>query len=53
MDEFVAHLRQRADDNRRKSEIHSVASDELHALYQGIAIGRKRSANELEDEIES
>jgi len=46
--ELVSDLESRMSNNREKANLHSVGSDELANLYRGIAIGRARSAKELE-----
>lgn len=50
MDDLVEYFRSRAEDNKRKAELHEMGSDELYAFYQGVAIGRERSANDLVEE---
>ena len=41
----------RVNDNKRKANLHDVESGELYAMYQGIAIGRQRAKEDLEELI--
>ena len=49
MGDLADYFAMRADENNRKAE---SCEGEIHALYAGIAIGRRRSERELRDEID-